>query len=134
MAWTKEQKNAWQREYRRRTHNANTQKYEKTPKGFLMRLYRNMESRITGIQKLKHHLYAGKELLSRQDFYDWATSNPDFMPLFQAWEESNYDQRLTPSVDRIDSSKGYTVENMRWLTHSENSRLGSIERNRLYEA
>ncbi len=70
--------------------------YEKTKKGFLMRLYRNMQSRVTGVQKAKWHLYKGKELLPRQEFYDWAENNRDFHSLFTQWEQSDYDRRLTP--------------------------------------
>jgi hypothetical protein len=32
-------------------------KYEKTPKGYLMRTYRNMKSRVLGIQHKKAHIY-----------------------------------------------------------------------------
>ena len=126
----KQQKLAYQRNRRKLNGNLDTRKYEKTVNGFLMRLYRNMQSRIVGIQKEKHHLYEGKELLNRQDFYTWAKSHEAFFKLFENWQKSNYDRKLTPSVDRIDSDKGYFIDNMRWITHSENSRLGSISRHR----
>ena len=71
--------NTRQREYRLKNSNKNTIKYEKTIKGFLVRLYRNMQSRIDGVQKRKHYLYKGKELLSREDFYSWALNNKKFM-------------------------------------------------------
>jgi hypothetical protein len=103
-------------------------KYEKTKKGFLMRVYRNMKSRILGIQKRKHHLYKGKELLSKEDFYSWAFESDDFHRLFELWENSNHERKLSPSVDRIDSSKGYKISNMEWVTHSENSRRGSLSK------
>lgn len=118
----------YQREYRARTGNLCTKKYEKTKKGFLMRLYRNMQSRITGIQKLKFHLYHDKYLLPRDEFYKWALSSDDFHKLFEFWELSKYERKLTPSVDRIDSSMGYSLGNMEWVTHSENSRRGSLNR------
>lgn len=114
-----------QKAYRERTGNAATKKYERTKKGKLMRNYRNMESRIKGIQWQKHHLYKGKALLSREEFYEWSMSNPDFHRLFNAWVESDYERKLSPSVDRLDSSKGYEVGNMEWVTHSENSRRGA---------
>lgn len=117
--------NAAQKERRKRTSDSDRKKYEKTPSGFLMRLYRNMKSRVSGVQKLKHHLYAGKELLSKEDFYAWANDHIDFHRLFAIWAKSGHDRRLTPSVDRIDSSKGYTLDNMRWLTHSQNSAITS---------
>lgn len=117
----KEERNRKLRERRKKTNNIPTKKYEKTKKGFLVRLYRNMLSRITGIQKQKHYLYEGKELLNKEDFYNWSLESKKFHELFEHWEKNNYDRKLTPSVNRIDSSKGYIISNMEWITHSENS-------------
>ena len=115
-------KNEKQRLYRLRTNNTNTKKYEKTPNGFLVRLYRNMKSRISGVQVAKFYLYEGKELLTKEDFYVWAKNSPKFYELFKEYENSNYDRKLAPSVDRVNSKLGYKIENMEWVTHSENSR------------
>jgi hypothetical protein len=111
-----------QREQRASNGNAYTKKYEKTKNGFLMLAYRNMLSRISGVQSRKHHLYKGKDLLSREEFYSWAKASREFHALFDAWELSGYSRKLTPSTDRINSRLGYFIENMRWVTHSENSR------------
>jgi len=120
-----------QREYRARIGNATTNKYERTKGGKLMRIYRNMESRVTGVQKQKHHLYAGKYLLPREEFYSWAESCPEFDRLYSEWMASGCQRKLAPSVDRIDSSQGYFVGNMEWVTHSENSRRGSLSQARM---
>lgn len=125
---TQEEKNLKQRIRRKLDGNSSTHRYEKTPKGFLMRKYRNMQSRTCGIQWRKAHLYLGKELLSRDEFYKWALDSDDFNRLYLEWVESNYDRKLCPTVDRIDSECGYVLENMRWITHSENSRLGAISK------
>lgn len=124
------ERNAAQRISRRANGNAHTMKYERTKGGKLVRMYRNMESRIAGIQKAKHHLYRGKELLSREAFYEWAMASHEFHRLFREWEESGYVQKLTPSVDRVDSQRGYTPDNMQWVTHSENSRRGATSPHR----
>lgn len=101
--------------------------YEKTPKGFLMRTYRNMQSRVAGIQKKKAHLYKGLAILPRNDFYAWAWDNVDFWRLYKQWAATDFtDRRLTPSINRIDSEKGYTIDNIEWLTHSINSSLGGL--------
>lgn len=121
-------KNEKQRLYRSRTNNAITKKYEKTHNGFLVRLYRNMKSRITGVQMAKFHLYEGKELLDKNDFYKWAKNSPKFYELFKEYEDSNYDRKLAPSVDRINSKLGYFIDNMEWVTHSENSRRANKKR------
>lgn len=118
----------WQREQRTKNGNAWTKKYEKTKKGFLVRLYRNMQSRVLGVQHKKAHLYKGLSLLDRESFYHWALNSEKFNDLFDKWEQSKYDRKLTPTVDRIDSNDGYDLGNMRWLTHSENSKLGAQSR------
>jgi hypothetical protein len=116
---------AWRRKYRKRIGNGDSHRYEKTPNGFLMRLYRNMQSRVTGVQKLKSHLYKGKELILREVFYEWAKSNETFWLMFRTWTESGYDRKLTPTVNRKNPKIGYRLDNIEWLTHSENSRLTS---------
>lgn len=93
-----------------------------------MRLYRNMQSRVTGVQKIKSHLYSGKSLLDRVEFYKWANASKEFHDLFEFWEAANHATTLTPTVDRINSSLGYEVGNMEWVTHSENSRRGNASR------
>lgn len=125
--------NEIQRIKRKNNGNQLTRRYEKTPKGFLMREYRNMQSRVTGVQKRKAHLYLGKELLPRDEFYKWAIFHIDFVLLYTDWVKSCYDRKLTPTVDRVDSSRGYTLDNMEWVTHSENSRRGSISRRKTFK-
>lgn len=95
-----------------------------------MRLYRNMQSRVSGIQKIKYHLYKGCDILDRKDFYSWAKLSKDFWELYKNWTKNNFDQKLTPSVNRVDSTKGYSLDNMEWITHSENSRLGALSQKR----
>lgn len=118
-----------QREYRRANGNAVTKRYERTKKGKLMRTYRNMQSRVSGILRKKAHLYKGLEILDREDFYEWAMASPEFHNLYDGWVSSNYKCGASPSVDRVDPSKGYTLDNMEWVTHSENSRRASRSRN-----
>lgn len=114
-----------QRILRKSNNNASTKKYEKTKNGFLMRTYRNMKSRVSGIQTKKSHLYLGLEILDKYDFYEFSLNDTAFNILFNQWELSNYDRRLTPSIDRLESDKGYNAYNIRWITHSENSKLGA---------
>lgn len=114
---------AYQRAYRKRTGNACTWKYEKTVRGFLMRAYRNMLSRTQGL--VKPHLYKGLGILDKEAFYEWSLNDVAFNRLFRVWAQSGYDRKLSPSVNRIDPSEGYTITNIEWVTHSVNSAMGS---------
>lgn len=118
---TKEERLKYQRNRRLLNSNLDTKTYEKTINGFLMRMYRNMKSRITGVQSKKAHLYQGKELMNKELFYEFAKCSPMFRTLFYQYEKNEYAQKLAPTPDRIDSTKGYTMDNIQWVTHSVNS-------------
>lgn len=116
--------NKAQRSYRKKTDNSSAKVYDKTKKGFLVRTYRNMLSRVRGIQTECAHLYEGLEILDKSDFYTWSLSDKDFNDLFEAWILSDTPMRICPSIDRVNTSLGYVGGNIRWITQSENSRLG----------
>lgn len=122
----KEAKLKLQRETRKRTGDASTKKYEKTISGFLMRSYRNMQSRTQGL--VKPHLYKGLSLLPRSDFYRFSRASSEFQGLYRQWIASGYDRKQSPSVNRVDNKKGYDLENIEWMTHSVNSMLGARTR------
>lgn len=117
---TREEANKKQRERRRINGYKNSKKYEKTRKGFLMRVYRNMLSRVTGVVKNKQHLYMGKSIMDKNDFYEYSLTNERFNTLFDEWKECGCDRKKTPSIDRIDPLKGYDIDNVQWVTFSEN--------------
>lgn len=121
-----------QRKSDERTNAARAQRYTRTKNGYLCLCYGNMRRRVLGWQKNKRHLYEGKEILDRKEFYSWARYDEQFNSLFIKWKEAGQPLKLAPSIDRIDPNKGYILSNMRWITHSENSRIGSINRHRKY--
>lgn len=65
-------------------------------------------------------IYYGLEFCSREDFYNKYRSDQMFLGLYKAWQDSNFNRSLVPSVDRIDKMKGYLIDNMQWLTITEN--------------
>lgn len=115
---------AWQREYRKKNKNSCTISYERTKKGKIMRTYRNMKSRVSGVLSKKSHLYEGLDLLQKEEFYDWSLNDSSFNNLYEDWVASGYSRKLSPSIDRLDTSKGYTADNIRWITQSDNSSDG----------
>jgi hypothetical protein len=121
----KETRLKYQQQRRRLNNNQDTKKYEKTLDGYLMRMYRNMKSRVTGVQSKKAHLYFGKELMDKESFYEFAKCSPMFRTLFYQYKREGYNQKLAPTPDRVDPTKGYTVDNIQWVTNSVNSSRGA---------
>jgi len=102
--------------------------YKKTINGFIMICYRGMKRRTKGKATRSPHLYKGKSLLKKEDFYTWSKTNEDFLRLYKHWVINNYDIKLTPSINRINPKEGYTLDNMEWVTNSINCSLSGITR------
>ena len=88
-------------------------------------MYRNMISRVNGVQKKYLHLYEGLDILPKEQFYEFALNDSEFHRLFKEWEDSLYQRRLCPSIDRIDTKLGYVLGNIQFLTMSENPSLST---------
>ena len=101
-----------------------SQAYERTPKGFLMRAYRNMLGRTRGLTSRSNHIYKGLPICEKEEFYKWSMQ-PDsgFLELLENYRESGFERSLAPSVDRKDKHEGYLLDNMRWVTISQNVSL-----------
>lgn len=96
-----------------------------TINGFLSALYTTIKKRVDGRCTKRPDLYKGLTLLPKDAFMNWAKNNPDFLSLYKRWFSSNFDRKLTPTVNRMNSSKGYTLNNIEWMTNSQNCGLSS---------
>ena len=71
----------------------------------------------------RHYFVEGKSYLSKKEWEEWCyeTSNyKKFIEIYNNWVKSNFENKLSPSVDRIKNNKSYTKDNIQWLTKSEN--------------
>lgn len=84
--------------------------------------YTQMKQRVEGRATRKYRV-EGSELLSYEEYTKWLIKNmDDFDSLYDRWAEGGFTRKLTPSIDRINNEKGYTADNMQWITQEANSR------------
>jgi len=101
--------------------NISAKKYRQTKDGLIAQIYGN---------QLAHSKQRGHELpsYSRDELKAWVYSHPNFEALYKAWVDSGYDKWLTPSVDRADDYKPYSIDNLlRLCTWQENYDRGNTD-------
>lgn len=119
----------WEKE-NRGVRNQRVTNYRRTLSGWLSNTYTHMQQRVRGNRKRTEvrgfDEYFGLPLVGRAEFYLWARGR--VFEMYQVWKRSGYRLTSRPTVDRIDPKLGYVLINMRFLTFSENSRLGALSR------
>jgi hypothetical protein len=86
-----------------------------------------MKDRVVGYGHNRGN-WVGKPILPKEIFVEWGTNHPTYLKLYKRWVMSGFDRKLAPSVNRIDSNKGYTLDNIEWMTNSQNCSLaGSVK-------
>jgi hypothetical protein len=61
-----------------------------------------------------------KNLISIEDFIEFGINSEKYKKLYQFWKDNGKQFKYTPSIDRIDTNKGYEKGNLQFLTVSEN--------------
>jgi hypothetical protein len=84
------------------------------------------------------HIYNGEKTASKQRGHSLPTYNKQelnnwlhnngLIILFNSWKNSGYKKELKPSVDRINSTEGYSFSNIRLVTWKENNDIAYEER------
>lgn len=54
----------------------------------------------------------------------WLVNQEKFSEMIAKWKESGYEKDLTPSIDRLDNSRSYDLDNIELVTWSENNKRG----------
>ena len=106
-------------------------RYKRTLKGMILDRYKEMRCRVEGKRPKGKLRYLGLDICTKEDFINWSISSLELISLYCNWVLHNYNRKLSPSVDRINSKLGYTLDNMRWVTLSENSSRGRKARHGL---
>jgi hypothetical protein len=95
-------------------------------KYLVMTLYIGMRSRIKGKSGGKY--YIGLPICAREEFYNLALNSEQLKTVFIQWQESGYKSDFAPTVDRIINERGYALNNIQFLSKSDNSKKSHIQR------
>lgn len=83
--------------------------------------YRGIVNRCTGKHKNRTYKVQTMPYLTKEEYATWWEENiKSFNTCYKLWVKNDYKNKFAPSIDRIDSNKGYTPDNMQWLTFTEN--------------
>jgi len=107
----------------RKKYYCDTWEFKKTKISHIIRnMYRGMK-----IRAKKKTL----ELCTYEEFKEFAFKNEQLRNLHKDWMLRNFEQKYAPSVDRKNNNKGYSINNIQFLTLSENSTKGNLEVHRI---
>lgn len=88
-----------------------------SPKFRLCTIYQAIKNRCTN---KKDKYYYGMQYCTRDEFLSKFINDPAFLEQFKNWKLSGHKMTQVPSVDRIDVNKGYHINNIQFIIHSEN--------------
>ena len=57
---------------------------------------------------------------TKQEFLDWALSQPTFHKLYTNWITNGCPRHLLPTCDRLDDYKGYSLNRLEFVTLTDN--------------
>ena len=62
------------------------------------------------------------EIIDRRHFMVWSIEDENFRHDYYDYYYSNFDKKIAPVIERIDKSKDFTAENLRWTVQKSKNR------------
>lgn len=81
------------------------------------------ETYITMTKRSKEKFF--DNIIPKEDFIKFASEDVAYNNYYKQWVVSGFQRNLSPSIDRIDNSKGYISGNLQFLTFVENASKGN---------
>lgn len=84
--------------------------------------WKSMKQRCCNVRNKKYHIYGGKGI----------KLHPQWLDSFENFLNDMEHRSINESLDRIDPSGDYEPLNCRWISKSENSSRGAVNRNLIH--
>lgn len=84
--------------------------------------YAHMVARHEG-RATNHSNSQGKGIATKEEFFAWCKNFENlnvFLTIYFDWAHNGFNRWDSPSIDRVDPAKGYTLDNLQWLSFAEN--------------
>lgn len=84
--------------------------------------YSGLKARVEG-RAIRKYKVEGMDICTKEEFIGWCKENlSEFKILHSKWKESKYNTKLIPSIDRKNNNVGYLINNLQWISKSDNSK------------
>jgi hypothetical protein len=85
----------------------------------------SLQYKVRGTSPSHVQCFEGLDICTKQEFFNWSINHSDFNEIWDAWQRSEREHLLTPTIGRIDTRFGFELWNMEWQTLTEHAKLGS---------
>jgi hypothetical protein len=85
--------------------------------------YAHMLARQRGVASHQSNGARGKPICTPEEFMAWCMEFDNlqaFLTLYFEWAMNDFVRWYSPSIDRINPAKGYTLDNLQWLSFADN--------------
>jgi len=95
--------------------------YQMTPRQYLVQKYCYMRDRVSDPgRSIEGRHYLNLPICTQAEFVSFGLRSRRFAKLFQEYKRSRGNRAKAPSVDRINPTRGYTLDNIQFLSLSDN--------------
>jgi hypothetical protein len=96
-------------------------KRKNKPSFYLGTCYSEISRRIKTFDSKRPNYY-GLPKCTRDEFINSFKDDSVFLEHWNNWKLTDFKRGNAPSIDRIDNTKGYTLDNLQWLKHCDNGK------------